>query len=385
MCWVMPPASAPAVTSVRRAAASSRLGLAVVDVAHDSDDGRAGQHVGVDILFAVDPEFDVAFADPADAVAEFLDDEFGGVGVERLGRGGHDAHFHQALDDLRHTGGHAVGEFLDGDGLGQHDVAHDLHLIAAEHFQLGLAALALALATDGGEAAAFLVLALDGGLDVDAAGAAAVAGLFDDGENGLAAGSDDAGAAARGFLFLAGAGRLEAEDLVGRAGRGRAGGSRARRVSSPAPKPGLARQRLERRPTRAGLPPLLLLLRPWLRPSRVRRLLRPGGPLPRRRGALPPRGGALPRRRREWKSSPARGARLPASRLRAAARPARADVRRPRSRSGRAAGRRGRAAGAERRERQDCSQVAGRPMSRGPRRANASCALRPGRPWCGRG
>ena len=49
------------------------------------------------------------------------------------------------------AGGHAVGEFLHGDAVGQNDVAHDFHLIGAQPLQFGLAALALALAAHRGQ------------------------------------------------------------------------------------------------------------------------------------------------------------------------------------------------------------------------------------------
>ncbi len=119
-------------------------------------------------------ELDVVFRDALHAVAEFLHHELGGVGVERLGDRRHHAHAHQRLDDVRRAGGHAVGQFLHGDAVGQHDLAHDLHLIRAQPLQLGLPPLALALAADRGEAAHPVVLALDRGLHVDLRTAAAV-------------------------------------------------------------------------------------------------------------------------------------------------------------------------------------------------------------------
>ena len=128
--------------------------------------------VGVDRAFEAD--LDVALGDALDAVAELLHHQFGGVGVEGLGDGRHHAQLHQRLDHVGRARGHAVGEFLHGDGVRQDDFAHDLHLIGAQPLQFGLAALALALAADGGEAADAVVLALDGRLHVDLAGTAAV-------------------------------------------------------------------------------------------------------------------------------------------------------------------------------------------------------------------
>ena len=72
--------------------------------------------------------FDVGFGDALDGVAHVLGDELRGVGVERVGQGDHAALAHQQLDDVDGALGHAVGEFLDGDRLGQHDLARDLLL-----------------------------------------------------------------------------------------------------------------------------------------------------------------------------------------------------------------------------------------------------------------
>ncbi len=130
---------------------------------------RPAEQIVVDVGIAFQAEFHVGLGDAADAVAEFLDDQFRGIGVERLGQGRHHAHFHQRLDDLGGPGGHAVGQFLHGDGLRQDDVAHDLHLIRTEAVQFGLATLTLALAADRGQRADLFVLAFDRGLHVDAA------------------------------------------------------------------------------------------------------------------------------------------------------------------------------------------------------------------------
>ncbi len=138
--------------------------------------GGRGEQVGVDVGDAFQAQFHVGFGNPAGAVAEFLHHQFGGVGVERLGDGRHDAHLHQRLDDLRRPRGHAVGEFLHGDLFRQDDVAHDLDLVGAQPVEFGLPALALALPADRGQRADFLILSLDRGLHVDTPGAAAVIG-----------------------------------------------------------------------------------------------------------------------------------------------------------------------------------------------------------------
>ncbi len=130
--------------------------------------------LGLDVVRAFEPELDIALGDAPDAVAELLDHQFGGIGVERLRDRRHHAQLHQRLDHVAGAGGHAVGEFLNGNVFRQHDLAHDFHLIGAQTLQFGLAALAFALAAHRGEAAHALVLALDRGLNVDLAGAAAV-------------------------------------------------------------------------------------------------------------------------------------------------------------------------------------------------------------------
>ena len=52
----------------------------------------------------------------------------GGVGVDHVGDLEHLALLHQELDHVDGALGHAVGEFLDGDRLGHHDLADDLLL-----------------------------------------------------------------------------------------------------------------------------------------------------------------------------------------------------------------------------------------------------------------
>ena len=57
-----------------------------------------------------------------------LGDELRGVGVDHIGDLRHLALSHQQLDDIDRALRHAVGEFLDGDRLGQHDFARKLLL-----------------------------------------------------------------------------------------------------------------------------------------------------------------------------------------------------------------------------------------------------------------
>jgi hypothetical protein len=213
-----------------------QAGLAVVDMAHDGDDRRAGQQVRVGVSGAFEADFHVRVGDAAGAVAEFGDDQFGGVGVDRLGDGGHHAELHQRLHHLIAAGGHAVGEFLDGDGFRQDHLADHLHAVGTQQFEFRLAPFAFALAADAGERADFFVLALQGRLHVDFAGAAmAVAEFFRrDNRHAALGGDGGAGAAqagARGFVVVvhhhrAGAAGFQAQGLGGGGGGGDGGAHR---------------------------------------------------------------------------------------------------------------------------------------------------------------
>ncbi len=112
-------------------------GLAVVDMAHDGDDRRARLHGGFIVLDIEDAGFNVRFRDALDGMAEFRRDEFCKVGVDDVARLHHLAFLHQVLDDVDGAFGHALRQFLNGDGFRQDDFAHDLfarflHLAAAE-------------------------------------------------------------------------------------------------------------------------------------------------------------------------------------------------------------------------------------------------------------
>ena len=304
---------------VGRAQRVEQRGLAVVDMAHDGDHRRARHQLGLGIDGALQAHLHVGFRNAARAVAEFLHHQFGGVGIQRLGDGRHDAEFHQRLDHLAGARGHAVGEFLHRDGVRKNDVAHDLHLIGAQPLQFCLTAFAFALAPHRGQRADALVLALDRRLHVDATGAAARVGalLGHDGLR-LARHHDAARAADRPRLVL----------LLHRRCRG---GGAASRSASPAWRParraaGTAGSSAPRAAgagglnLRGGLGRLAGSLLGFL-PRRVQDRLA-GCPLPRPCAPLLP-AGAPPRRPRGWRSSPARAAPPRASRPRAAARPAR--------------------------------------------------------------
>ena len=63
-----------------------------------------------------------------DRMSELLGDQLGGVGIDHVGDLMHLAVLHQIFDDVDAPLGHAVGELLNGDDLGDHDLALDLRL-----------------------------------------------------------------------------------------------------------------------------------------------------------------------------------------------------------------------------------------------------------------
>ena len=119
-------------------------GLAVVDVAHHGHHRRARLQILGPVLDALEADLDVGLADPLGLVAELAHDQLGGVGIEGLIDGRHDAHLHQLLDHVGAAHRHPVGELGHGDGLGQHHLAHE----GPGVLQLLLAPLALAVALE---------------------------------------------------------------------------------------------------------------------------------------------------------------------------------------------------------------------------------------------
>ena len=112
--------------------------LAVIDVAHDGDDRRARLQV-LGLVLDVEQAFlNVGFRNTAHRVAEFRRDQLGGIRVKHVAGLHHLALLHEILDDVHRALGHAVGEFLDGDRLGQHHFAHDLLARLAVHGTLEL-------------------------------------------------------------------------------------------------------------------------------------------------------------------------------------------------------------------------------------------------------
>ena len=102
-------------------------GFAVVDVAHDGDDGRA-RLPGVRRPPSRRNEafFDVGFRHALRRMAEFGDDQLGGIGVDDVVDLVHHALLHQQLDDVDGALGHAVGQILDGDRLRDDHFTHNL-------------------------------------------------------------------------------------------------------------------------------------------------------------------------------------------------------------------------------------------------------------------
>ena len=106
-----------------------QAGLAVVDVTHHRHHRRAGQQVVVDILGGQEAFFHVRFRHAANGVTEFGGHQFGGVGIDHVVDLQHQALTHQELDDLHPAGGHAVGQFLHGDDVGNDHFASRLGLL----------------------------------------------------------------------------------------------------------------------------------------------------------------------------------------------------------------------------------------------------------------
>ena len=91
--------------------------------------GARGSSASGVVLLAAQTHLDIRLGDAPQAVAELGDDQLGGIGVDDLVDRRHHAHAHQRLDDVGAALGHAVGQFLDGDRLGDDDLAHDLDLL----------------------------------------------------------------------------------------------------------------------------------------------------------------------------------------------------------------------------------------------------------------
>ena len=156
---------------IRLADRIEKRGLAMVDMAHDRDHRRTRQQARRIVLQAFQTQLDVGFADALQAMAEFGDDQLGRILVEPLVDRRHDPHFHQGFDDVGAALGHAGGEILHRDALGDDDVSDHALILGLQ--QMG-PSLLLPRPLDGGQRAhplpGILVERLDDG---DLAGAPA--------------------------------------------------------------------------------------------------------------------------------------------------------------------------------------------------------------------
>ena len=121
-------------------------GLAVVDVAHDHHNGSAGDQILLFILGGVDElllDGDDHFL--LHLAAQLHGHQGGGIVVDDLAEGGHDAHLHQGLDHLGAGLLHAAGQLAHADLIGDEHLdgglLGDLQLQAAQTVLLLLLAL----------------------------------------------------------------------------------------------------------------------------------------------------------------------------------------------------------------------------------------------------
>ena len=97
-----------------------------------------GHHGGprLEIPFLVrragETQFHIGLAHPLDIVAMLRGDEFGRVAVDGLRNSGHDPHLHEGAHHVDAAFGHAAGQFLDGNGLGNDHVAYYLLSLARQ-------------------------------------------------------------------------------------------------------------------------------------------------------------------------------------------------------------------------------------------------------------
>jgi hypothetical protein len=101
----------------------------MVDMAHNRDYRGAGVERFGKIFFAAQTHLDIGLGDPPQAVPELAHDEFGSVGVDGLINRRHHPHAHQRLDHICAALGHPVCQLLNGDRLGDDDLADDLDLL----------------------------------------------------------------------------------------------------------------------------------------------------------------------------------------------------------------------------------------------------------------
>ena len=98
----------------------------MVNVTHDRNHWRTRHQIFFVVFDRVDNVFHVRIRNARHFVTEFLDDQFGGVRINRLVLRRHDAVGHQRLHNVSNPFGHPVGQFADHNGFGQLNVAHNL-------------------------------------------------------------------------------------------------------------------------------------------------------------------------------------------------------------------------------------------------------------------
>ena len=207
-------------------------GLAVVDVAHDHDDRRALFQILVLILIHLEQAFlDGNMHLVLHLRAQLLGHQAGGVEIDDLGDGCHDAQAHQLFDDLRHVHLQAAGKLTHRDLVGN----GYLQLRLTSLFQLdALQALGLCLALFLERLLAAVVAARELLFVARGRGLAAVLHIFRGSQlgvffveliqihvrdAGIHRDGDDLPLLRRGLVLLLGLGGADALFALGRAGR----------------------------------------------------------------------------------------------------------------------------------------------------------------------
>ena len=131
--------------------AVKQRGLAVVNMAHDGDDGWPWLQLGWAVLFDLDHIFHICVRYTLHAVTEFADDQFRRIGIDGLVLRDHHAHLHQRFNHIGHALGHAVGQFGNHDGFWNLHIANDFFAVTLGRHRL--LALTLLLAFHGSKAA----------------------------------------------------------------------------------------------------------------------------------------------------------------------------------------------------------------------------------------
>ena len=100
--------------------------LAVVDVTHDRHHRRPWLQRFRRVVAAEDAFLNIAVGNALDGVAEIGGDQFGSIGVDDVAGRQDLALLHQVFDNVDRTLRHAHGEFLNGNGFGQDNLAGNL-------------------------------------------------------------------------------------------------------------------------------------------------------------------------------------------------------------------------------------------------------------------